>query len=134
MPNRDETQKQFGNLRLILVHSGLAMLITLILLMPCAFLVSAGTIPVGGILPLVLLAEAAGVLFGSRGAARRAGKRKLIMGVCVALCVFTFILAMGILFTYPPGGTALVSAAVILLFGVLGGLWGAQKPNKRTGA
>jgi len=126
----DESQKRNSTLRIVFRQTVVALAVTLLLLAPCAALVSVGAIPLNGILPLVLLTQGVGVLIGSRGAARRANGRRLVVGVCVALCLFAFVLAGGVLFAYPPGGNALFSAFVILLCGALGGVWGAQPKKK----
>ena len=133
MPSQEKAKKPYGILRVFSICAGISIVITLLLLAAMALLVSSGTVPGKGVLPLVIAAECTGVVIGSRMAARQVKSHKMLSGLAVSVVVLFLLLTLGLPFAYPLGRHALLCALFILLSGAVGGFWGAQKKPRKVG-
>lgn len=128
MPKSKDYQSPKGILKLVLTRSAAALIITVIIIALAALLVSGGRLPIGSMLPIVIVAVFIGVFTGSGSVARRVEHHKLPFALMVSVVLFILSL-MGGLLSFPPSGHGLLLGVSSLAAGLLGGLT-SQKPKK----
>ena len=110
----------------------LAGVTTILALLVCAALVSAGAVPVGAMYGAVLAVCAVGALAGGTYAVRRVGRRSLLVGLGVGVVLFLLLLTAGLIAnqgtSIANGGAGILCAC--LCGGAIPGLFG-RKPKKK---
>jgi putative membrane protein (TIGR04086 family) len=113
---------------------GVVLSIASILVITC--LISVGmlvspSIPYDYIAYIMLAADAVGIMIGSYAAAAISGSRGMIIGLLCAFCTFLILLIAG--FAVRDGNIGIMTllrAAVLFLFGILGGIKGVNRREK----
>ena len=110
----------------------LAGVVTILALLACAALVSAGVLPVNAMYGGVLASCVAGALAGGTYAVRRVGSRSLLVGLGVGAVLFLLLLTAGLIAykgaSIANGGAGILCAC--LCGGAIPGLL-ARKPKKK---
>lgn len=110
----------------------LAGVTTILMLLVCSVLVSAGALPVGSMYGAVLAACVLGTLAGGTYAVRRVGSRSLLVGLGVGAVLFLLLMTAGLIAyegaSIANGGAGILCAC--LCGGAIPGLLG-RKPKKK---
>ena len=111
----------------------LAGVTTILVLLACSVLVSAGAVPVGAMYGAVLASCVLGALVGGSYAVRRVGSRSLLVGLGVGTVLFLLLLTAGLI-AYRGTSIANDGAGVLcacLCGGAIPGLMGGKSKKKR---
>lgn len=117
--------------KLILI--GVATGFTIMLLSTCAIcgvMLFMSSVPYQLLPYLMLIADAFGVFVGGYIAAAMHKSRGLILGLIVGVLMFVVIFAVGLSSGEPVGMITLLRLAVLIVFGMLGGIKGVNKREK----
>ncbi len=116
----------------ILIGGAMAGVVTVLALLVCAVLVSAGALPVSGMYGAVLAVCVLGSLVGGTWAVRKVGGRSLLVGLSVGAVLFLLLLTAGLIAyegaSIANGGAGILCAC--LCGGAIPGLL-ARKPKKK---
>ena len=111
-----------STVRLVVKSALFALLVSAVILAFAAFLVIRGILPPGNAIVAVFIAEAIGAFIGGKIASRRSAERKIFNAGLTGVCLFFILLAIGLLFTFPPARHALLIFPAALIPALLGGI------------
>ena len=124
MPQKDKA-------KIILFGTLLSIAGTLVLILPMAFFVTIGLLPISWSLGSVLVAVALGTFWGGFFTSRRMTSHKLIAAVLTGALTFLTFLIAGFLVSSPPGRHSVFILGASLLFSAFGAVFSERKRPAR---
>lgn len=117
--------------RTILIGAASALAVTLLLMCAiCGVMLFVSSVPYDLMPYIMLIADAGGVFFGGYLAASMNKSKGLIMGLMIGLIQFVILFVAGLSTGDTIGLITFIKLAVLLIFGMLGGIKGVNRKEK----